>query len=87
MIVSKNNSVKILSFNARSLLPTIDLLRALCLNELYDILIVTEIWLSVDTLIFEIRIPGFDIAGKDRHRHGGGVAIYIYTRYHPLFKT
>ena len=76
MIVPKINSLRILSFNARSLLPKIYLPRALCLNEPYDILIVTETWLSLDILNSEIRIPGFDIARKDRHQHGG-VALYI----------
>ena len=66
MIMPKNNSLRILSFNARSLLPKIDLLRALCLNEPYDLLIVTETWLSLDILNSEIRISGFDIARKDR---------------------
>ena len=58
MIVPKNNSLRILSFNARILLPKIDLLRAVCLNEPCDILIVTETWLSLDILNSEIRIPG-----------------------------
>ena len=79
VITSKNNSLRILSFNARSLLPRIDLLRALCTNEPYDLLIVTETWLSLNILNSEITISGFDIGRKDRNQHGGGVAIYIHN--------
>ena len=55
-------------FNARSLLPKIDEVHALCANEHYDLVVVVETWLSAE---------GYNLVHKDRNRHGGGIAIYI----------
>ena len=67
----------IFTFNARSLLPKLDELRAVCSNHSYDIIGVTETWLSPDILDHELYLPGYSIMRRDRSHHGGGVAIYI----------
>ena len=72
-------SFSILSFNARSLLPKIDNLRAVCSCSCYDFITVTETWLSADVLDHELYIPGYTLIRRDRNRHGGGVAIYVST--------
>ena len=38
---------------------------------------VTETWLSSDILDNEIVISGYNLARKDRNRHGGGLVIYV----------
>ena len=78
--------LKILSLNARSLLPKIDHLRGVCLSESFDVIVVTETWLSLDILDSEVGIPGYSLVRKDRNCHIGGVAIYISTSipYSPL---
>ena len=82
--------LKILSLNARNLLPKIDSLRALCSNECYDAVIVSEFWLSPDIQDCELHIQGYTLLRRDRNRHGGGVCIYLATylsyrhvSYHP----
>ena len=50
--------LNILSLNARSLLPKIDHLRGVCLSESFDVIVVTETWLSLDILGSEVGIPG-----------------------------
>ena len=67
----------IFTFNAKSLLPKLDELRAVCYNHSYDIICVTETWLSSDILDHELYLPRYSIMHRDRSRHGGGVAIYI----------
>ena len=54
--------LKILSFNARSLIPKIDYLRGICLSESFDVIVVTETWLSLDILDSEVGIPGYSLA-------------------------
>ena len=78
--------LKILSLPARSLLPKINHLRGVCLSESFDVIAVTETWLSLDISDSEVGIPGYSLVRKDRNRHGGGVAIYISTSisYSPL---
>ena len=72
-------SFSVLSFNARSLLPKMDNLRAVCASGCYDFITVTETWLSADVLDRELYLPGYTIIRRDRNRHGGGVAIYVST--------
>ena len=70
-------SLTIFTFNARSLLPKLDELRAMCSNYSYDIIGVTETWLSSDILDHKLYLPGNSMIHRDHNYHGGGVAIYI----------
>ena len=74
-------SFSVLSFNARSLFPKMDNLRAVCASGCYDFITVTETWLSADVLDRELYLPGYTIIRRDRNRHGGGVAIYVSTSF------
>jgi len=74
---SSPHQLKILSLNARSLLPKIDELRGLCGSEKFDIICVSETWLTDAIQDNEVGIHGYNLLWKDRHRHGGGVAIYL----------
>ena len=38
-----------------------------------------ETWLSPDILASEVAISNYSLVRLDRHRHGGGVAIYIHN--------
>ena len=68
---------KILTINARSILPKIDELRSLCATLHPAAIVVTETWLSSCFLDNEVLINGYNLVRKDRNRHGGGVAIYV----------
>ena len=61
-------------FNARSLSPKIDELRIVCELEKPLIVCITETWLCDDITTLECSISGYHC---DRHRHGGGVAMFI----------
>ena len=65
--------VSVFYFNARSLLPKIDEVRAICANMHYDLVVVVESWLSAEILDSEIHVPGYNPVRKDRNRHGGGL--------------
>ena len=69
--------MRVLYYNARSLLPKIDdlLLSVEALNP--HIVCVVESWLSDDVDDNEINIPGFQLFRSDRYRHGGGVLMYV----------
>ena len=68
----------VLYVNARSLLPKIDHLRVACAP---DIICIVETWTNVDILNSELCIQGYEIIRLDRNRHGGGILIYVNTRY------
>ena len=53
--------LKILSLNARSLLPKIDHLRGVCLSESFNVIVVNETWLSLDILDSEVGILGYSL--------------------------
>ena len=76
---SLRENLSIVHINIQSLFPKLDILSI----ELqpYDIVVITETWLSRNNSDNDILIPNFDpLYKKDRNRNdrvGGGVAIYI----------
>ena len=76
-----NSNLKILYFNARSLLPKFDELLLLTDFHHPDVICITESWLCLDILDSEISIPGFQTMRLDRNRHGGGVLMYVSDKY------
>lgn len=73
----KSGAVSILYFNARSLLPKIDELRALSLAHKPHLICVVETWLDNNIKDCEIHIENYDSIRLDRNRHGGGVMFFV----------
>ncbi|XP_053402672.1 sacsin-like [Mercenaria mercenaria] len=72
-----NSGLSIMHLNIQSLKPKLDILAAESLP--YDIMFLTETWLSHDVINEDVLIPGFSQPVRcDRDdRLGGGVAIYV----------
>ena len=69
---------KCLCANVQSLFGKIDELKLLTSEENFDIMFLTETWLTDDISDGELSIPGYSIFRRDRfNRKGGGIAIYI----------
>ena len=66
-------------FNARSIFPKIDHLRAEAVARNPLIICIVESWLSPDISDDEISINGYQILRLDRNRNGGGVLMFIHT--------
>ena len=76
IVTGLSTELSILYFNARSLLPKIDELQAVCLSVNPDIICITESWLSSDIEDLEIELPDYSSIRVDRNRHGGGIVIF-----------
>ena len=74
-----NETLDILYYNARSLLPKLDDIRVLSAAESPDIICVVETWLSNSISDAELALPNYQCVRRDRDRHGGGVLIYIHS--------
>ena len=74
-----NSNVSILYYNARSLLPKLDSLRAEAAANNPSIICIVETWLSENISDSEVSIENYPIARLDRNRHGGGVLVYIHN--------
>ena len=70
--------LNILYFNARSLLPKVDELRALVEQKSPHIICIVESWLSESIEDNEISIGDYQIHRLDRNRHGGGILMYMH---------
>ena len=66
-------------FNCRSLIPKFDELATLCSANSPSIICLTKTWLCESISNNEILIPNYSVVRLDRHRHGGGVAIYVHN--------
>ena len=77
-----NNMLKILYYNARSLLPKFDELLILADSHNPDVICITESWLSVDIQDSEILIPGYQSLQKQTwwwHSHVCFTQIHCQT--------
>ena len=81
--IPTSKSLSIIYFNARSLLPKIDELRAIAEADSPNILCVVESWLSNDISDNELAIDQYQILRLDRDRHGGGVLMYVHCSLSP----
>lgn len=72
---------KVAHLNARSLLPKFVQFRDLVLKHRYDIIGVSETWLTPDVCNSVIEIYGCHLYRNDRVGRGGGVAIYVSDIY------
>lgn len=78
---SSSSPLKILYFNARSILPKLDELFVLAETHNPDIICIVESWLNVDIVDAEVAIPGYVSCRADRDRNGGGIIIYIKSSF------
>ena len=67
----QNKRVKIGHLNIRSLLKKIDEIKILIHENSFDILAISETWLSDKIPNELVNIPGFNVYRKDRPSHGG----------------
>ena len=67
----------VLYYNARSLLPKPEELKANCLTHKPDIICVVETWLDETITDNELSLSNYDIVCLDHNRHGGGILIYV----------
>ena len=72
----KQKQLHVIHYNTRSLCPKLDELRACCVLDKPDI-VCTETWLCDDIVPLECSITGYHCVRYDRHRHGGGVAMFL----------
>ena len=81
---SQLDSVTILYYNARSLIPKIDELSVLCASQNPGIVCVVETWLGPNVADSElsIQILNYQVIRLDRNRHDGGVLIMCITVCH-----
>ena len=77
----------ILYYNARSLLPNIDELRALTLTHMPHLICIVETRLDSNITDREIHIENYDIIRQVRNRQGGGVMFFVIKSlsYNVLF--
>lgn len=73
--------MKIGHLNIRSLLPKIHNIREHIANLNFDILAISETWLTNNIENDIISIEGYTVIRRDRPRRAGGVCIYIRKKY------
>ena len=76
-----SNNLRILYYNARSLLPKLDELHISIDSHQPDVICITESWLCSNIQDSEILIPGYQSLRHDRNRSGGGVLMYIAQHF------
>ena len=69
-----DRGVSILYYNARSLLPKLDVVYEATKP---DIVCIVETWLDDRVSDSELSLDNYQLFRFDRNRHGGGVAIYV----------
>ena len=72
-----NHHCSIYYSNCRSLLPKLDILRAQAISTNPGIIALVETWLDPSISTQEVAIPGYSCIRRDRHRHGGGIILYV----------
>ena len=73
-----NLDLKLLYFNGRSILGKIDELKIIVEKGKYDLIAITETWLTNEINNELIALPGYTAIRQDRdQKRGGGVLMYI----------
>ena len=73
----KQNKWKLDIWTYEAYWKKIDEIKILIHQNSFDILAISETWLSDKIPNELVNIPGFNVYRKDRPSHGGGVLIYI----------
>ena len=78
--------LKILSFDARSLLPKITQLRGVCLSVSFDVIVVTCTWLSLDILDSELWSWHSGIWSSPKGQKPP-CSCHLYQHIYPIFSA
>ena len=79
---NKCYNFKLAHLNCRSILPSFLDFSHVVISENFDIIAVTETWLSCDVDSNRLNINGYNLFRSDRPQgRGGGVAIYIKNEF------
>jgi len=73
--------MKFAHLNVRSLLPHFASFHELLSKANYDVFGITETWLDPESDVGVVAIPGFSFHHVPRAGRGGGVAIYIRSKF------
>ena len=73
-----NEQLHIIHYNARSMLPKLDELRAVCKATKPDIICIVETWLDDSISDNDISLSDYQVFRRDRNRHDGGIAVYAH---------
>lgn len=76
-----DNVLKIAHINIRSLLPKFGEIKNFILGKNYDVVGISETWLSPLVNNVDVEIPGYTFIRKDRPSRGGGVGLYVKDCY------
>lgn len=71
-----NKLLKVCHLNIRSLLCKFQIFKNFVLSSTYDVVCLSETWLSASADIGSISIDGYQLTVASRNQHGGGLAIY-----------
>lgn len=75
------SGIGFLHINVRSLASKMDTLRIWARSTNADVIVISETWLSRSVSDKDIGINGYRVFRTDRPKRGGGVAIYIKTKF------
>lgn len=75
------SGLKCVHLNVCSLLPKLDMVRIWVSSTDADIVIISETWLMKSITNEDISIFGYKVYRTDRPKKGGGVAIYVKSRF------
>lgn len=75
------SGLKLVHLNVRSLLPKLDMVKIWVRSTDADIVIISEMWLTKSITNDDININGYNIYRTDRPKKGGGVAMYLKSRF------
>lgn len=79
--VKSMSGLSVIHLNVRSLLPKMDLLRIWVNLTDADIVVLSETWLTKSITDMDIGMGGYNVFRADRPRKGGGVAIYVKSKF------
>ena len=77
----EQNGLGFLHMNVRSRVPKMDIVWVWVSTADLDILVYSEAWWKKSVSDSSIHITGYNLFRSDRPSKGGGVAIYIKTRF------
>ena len=77
--IPTSKQLTVLYYNARSILPKLEELRACVLFQKPDLVCIVESWLSEDVTDNEILLHDYQVHRLDRNRHGGGIVLYAHN--------